>query len=169
MIHEKHDHAGEDICEAVIFEARKSGLTICIAESCTGGLIGGALTEIAGASSAFLGSVVCYSNDAKVRILGVNPDILVRCGAVSGECAAAMATGARTLFRADIALSVTGVAGPGGGTEEKPVGLVWFSVESPWQRDVFPCSFSGGRGRIRLKAVQTALETLLRIIGRRPG
>lgn len=164
----KHDRVIEDIRGTVIAEAARSGLTICVAESCTGGLIGGALTEIAGASSVFLGSAVCYSNDAKVRILGVNPDILVRYGAVSGECAAAMAAGARTLFRSDIALSVTGVAGPGGGTEEKPVGLVWFSIESPWQKDVFSCNFSGGRGRIRLKSVQTALEALLRIIGRRP-
>lgn len=163
-----NDLAGEDIGEKVISEAARSGLTICAAESCTGGLIGGALTENPGASSVFLGSAVCYSNDAKIRILGVSPDILARYGAVSGECAAAMASGARSLFRADIALSVTGVAGPGGGTAEKPVGLVWFSVESPWERDVFSRRFDGERNTVRKKAVKTAMRTLLLIIGRRP-
>lgn len=159
---------GEDIKGIVILEAERSGLTICVAESCTGGLIGGALTETPGASSVFLGSAVCYSNDAKIRILGVNRDILARYGAVSGECAAAMTDGARRLFRADISLSVTGVAGPGGGTDDKPVGLVWFSTKSPWQNDVFSCRFNGERNRIRLLAVETALETLLCVIRRRP-
>lgn len=159
---------GESIRRNVILEAGRSALTICAAESCTGGLIGGALTETPGASSVFLGSAVCYSNDAKIRILGVSRAILARYGAVSEECAVAMARGARRLFRSDISLSVTGVAGPGGGTDDKPVGLVWFSVESPWHKDVFPCRFNGDRNSIRLMAVETALETLLLILRRRP-
>ncbi len=165
---ESSKRIGEDISGTVILEAKRSGLTICAAESCTGGLVGGALSDIPGASSVFLGSAVCYSNDAKIRILGVSRDILVLYGAVSGECAAAMAEGARRLFRADISLSVTGVAGPGGGTNDKPVGLVWFSAESSWQKDVFSRRFSGERNKIRRMAVEAALETLLHIIRRRP-
>lgn len=164
---DKSDLIDGDIRKKVIFTAAGMGLTICAAESCTGGLLGGALTDIPGASRVFLGSAVCYSNDAKMRILGVSPDILSRYGAVSKECAAAMSAGARCLFMSDIALSVTGVAGPDGGTKEKPIGLVWFSVDSDWQKEVFSCRFDGGREKIREQAVEAALETLLIIIWRR--
>ena len=163
----KCERRENDIRKAVILMAAEMGLTICAAESCTGGLLGGALTDPPGASRVFLGSAVCYSNEAKIRILGVSPDILAQHGAVSEGCAAAMAAGARNLFLADIALSVTGVAGPDGGTKEKPIGRVWFSVDSGWQKEVFSCSFGGGRGEIREKAVEVALEALLTVIGRR--
>ncbi|MDO9509349.1 MAG: nicotinamide-nucleotide amidohydrolase family protein [Thermovirgaceae bacterium] len=157
----------ENIKEAVIIDAARRKLTICAAESCTGGLLGGALTETPGSSSVFLGSAVCYSNEAKSRVLGVDPDLISASGAVSGGCATAMAEGARRLFGADIACAVTGIAGPGGGTDEKPVGLVWFAIETPWEKAVFFRIFSGGRTEIRKRAVYTALETLRGSIGRK--
>ncbi len=156
----------ENIRETVILEASKRGLTICAAESCTGGLLGGALTETPGSSSTFLGSAVCYSNDAKIRVLGVSPDLISMHGAVSAECAAAMAAGARRLFGADISCAVTGVAGPGGGSHEKPVGLVWFSIETPWESGLFFRIYPGGREEIRRRSVVEALETIIRSIKR---
>ncbi len=100
------------------------GLTLALAESCTGGLIGDWITDIAGSSSYFLGSAVCYAYSAKEHILGVKHDTLLAHGAVSAETAAEMARGARRIFGADVAVSVTGIAGPGGGLPNKPVGLV---------------------------------------------
>lgn len=100
------------------------GLTLALAESCTGGLIGHLITDVPGSSGYFLGSAVCYAYSAKEHILGVRPETLLSHGAVSAETAAEMAQGARRLFDADIAVSVTGIAGPGGGLPNKPVGLV---------------------------------------------
>ncbi len=100
------------------------GLTLALAESCTGGLIGDRITDVPGSSSYFLGSAVCYAYSAKEHILGVGHDTLLAHGAVSAETAAEMAQGARRIFGADIAVSVTGIAGPGGGLPNKPVGLV---------------------------------------------
>lgn len=103
---------------------RARGLTLALAESCTGGLIGSLITDVAGSSEYFLGSAVCYANSAKAGILGVAHETLLAHGAVSAETAAEMAQGARRIFGADIAASVTGIAGPGGGTPDKPTGLV---------------------------------------------
>lgn len=103
---------------------RARGLTLALAESCTGGLIGDLITDVAGSSDYFLGSAVCYAYSAKEAILGVAHETLLAHGAVSAETAAEMAQGARRIFGADIAASVTGIAGPGGGTPDKPVGLV---------------------------------------------
>ncbi|MCX7669522.1 MAG: CinA family protein [Anaerolineae bacterium] len=100
------------------------GLTLALAESCTGGLIGDLITDVPGSSEYFLGSAVCYAYSAKENILGVRHETLMAHGAVSAETAAEMAQGARRLFGADLALAVTGIAGPGGGTPTKPVGLV---------------------------------------------
>lgn len=153
-------------CSELVSRASRMGISICMAESCTGGLVGGTLTGVPGASSVFIGSAVCYSNDSKTRILGVSPDILSKNGAVSAECASAMAAGAKRIFHADMALSVTGVAGPEGGTEEKPVGLVWFSLEAAWEKKVYSCFFIGERDEIRHRAVGTAVEILLNALGR---
>jgi PncC family amidohydrolase len=169
MITDKLQRENSISCRELLSRASGRGISICTAESCTGGLVGGALTGVPGASSVFVGSAVCYSNDSKTRILGVSPDILSRYGAVSAECASAMAAGARRIFHADMALSVTGVAGPDGGTEDKPVGLVWFSLEAVWERKVFSCFFNGERDEIRHKAVGTAIEILLRALGRAPA
>jgi len=105
-----------------------SGKTLAVAESCTGGLLGGAVTAIPGSSLYFSGGVVAYGNSAKISLLGVSPGLISARGAVSREVALAMAEGALSLFRADLAIAVTGVAGPGGGSRGKPVGTVWVAV-----------------------------------------
>jgi len=108
-----------------------SGLTLALAESCTGGLTGHLITDVPGSSSYFLGSAVCYAYSAKESVLGVRHETLEAHGAVSAECAQEMAQGARRLFGADIAVSVTGIAGPGGGLPNKPVGLVHIHLSAP--------------------------------------
>lgn len=116
--------------EALLKEYAARGLTFCAAESCTGGLIGKLITDQPGASAVFYGSVVSYANEVKMRALGVREETLAAHGAVSVETAAEMAAGARRLCGADAAVSVTGIAGPGGGSAEKPVGTVCFGVST---------------------------------------
>lgn len=106
----------------------KSKLTLATAESCTGGLIGHRLTEVPGSSEYFLGGIIAYSNEIKVRVLGVKPETLNRHGAVSAETAGEMVRGVRRVLGADVAVSVTGIAGPGGGTADKPIGLTYIAV-----------------------------------------
>ena len=149
------------LAEKLIEEAALRNVTIALAESCTGGMIAGVLTDIPGASKVFLGSAVTYSNEAKIDILGVDPDIINDHGAVSSHCAEKMAEGAKRIFRAEIALSVTGIAGPDGGSAEKPVGTVWFGISSNDATYTFKKQFSGERALIRNSAVKTALEALL--------
>ncbi len=140
------------------------GLTIVCAESCTGGLLSSALTDVAGSSLYVLGGVVSYSNEAKMRLLGVPEDTLLTHGAVSAETAAAMAVGARALFHSDLALAVTGIAGPGGGTAAKPVGLVFLHLAGPdasWgERHVWPHDRIGNK----LASAEAALLLLLRYL-----
>ncbi|GHV47783.1 putative competence-damage inducible protein [Synergistales bacterium] len=116
--------------EAILKIGKDKNLTISFAESCTGGLLGAALTDLPGSSRVFIGSAVVYSNEAKKRVLGVSDNILSAFGAVSKECAEAMAKGALALYDTSISVAVTGIAGPDGGSEEKPVGTVWFAVAS---------------------------------------
>ncbi len=116
------------VLDQVSSELARRGLTVSTAESCTGGLVGHLLTNVPGSSAYFLGGIVAYSNQAKMEQLRVPPEILERHGAVSDECARAMASGCRQVFRSDLAVSVTGVAGPDGGTPEKPVGLVFVAL-----------------------------------------
>ncbi len=136
------------------------GERMATAESCTGGLVAGALTELAGSSQWFEGSVVAYDNRVKTRLLGVSEDVLARHGAVSRECAEAMVHGVCGLFDVPVGVSLSGIAGPGGGSIEKPVGLVWVA----WQRDGRVWSrdfvFAGNRRQIRWQAVQAALVEL---------
>ena len=106
------------------------GLTVSVAESITGGLIGSRLTDVAGSSLYFLGGVVAYSNDAKVKLLGVRQETLARHGAVSEQTAREMAEGVRQCFGTDIGLAVSGIAGPGGATKDKPVGLMWLALNA---------------------------------------
>lgn len=134
---------------------------LATAESCTGGLIAGTLTEIAGSSAVVDRGFVTYSNEAKAEMLGVDPALLAAKGAVSAEVARAMAEGALARSRADIAVAVTGVAGPGGGTAAKPVGLVHFAVartghETIAYHEVFP----GDRSAVREATVRTALRLM---------
>ena len=128
------------------------GLVLAAAESCTGGLVGSLITEVPGSSSYFAGGAITYANSEKVRQLGVSETTLAVQGAVSEACALEMARGARERFGTDLAVSVTGVAGPGGGTEEKPVGLVWLAVVGPGDADVQVkrLMWPGAREQIRL-------------------
>jgi nicotinamide-nucleotide amidase len=117
-----------DVPEAVVAHMVRTGATLAAAESCTGGLISHLITAIAGVSPYFLGSIVSYSNEAKIDLLGVPRELIETHGAVSAQVAEAMATGARARFHSDLAISATGVAGPGGGSADKPVGLVYLGL-----------------------------------------
>ena len=145
--------------------ARERGLKIATAESCTGGLIGGALTAIAGSSDVFDRGFITYSNDAKHEMLGVNLDSLRQYGAVSDTVAKEMAYGAIVNSGADIAIAVTGVAGPGGGSTDKPVGTVWISVAEMGQAPIATLFEFGdiGREKVRQKTVEAALILLLQL------
>lgn len=147
---------------AAALRARKQ--TLATAESCTGGLVGAALTSLPGSSAWYLGGVVAYANDLKLRLLGVAPELLAARGAVSLETATAMAAGARAATGADFAVSVTGIAGPAGGTKEKPVGLAYIGVAAPHGTAAFRHRFSGSRADVRAAAVEAALRHLLAAI-----
>src|SRR5690606_29553165 len=142
---------------------RDRNLTVAIAESCTGGMVGSLLTDVPGSSDYLLLDAVTYSNASKTSILGVSSEILRAYGAVSPECAAAMADGARRLADSDIAVSITGIAGPGGGTDEKPVGTVWIGLARR-NRETTTELFKlyGDRTRIRRMAAHHALRTIVR-------
>jgi nicotinamide-nucleotide amidase len=140
------------------------GLTLATAESCTGGLVAARLTGVPGSSRVFRGGVVAYSDEVKRDELAVPADLLERHGAVSPEVAAAMARGARERLGADVAVSVTGVAGPGGGTAAKPVGLVYLHVEGPDGGRGREFSFPGDRGSIRARSVVGALHLVRRFL-----
>ncbi len=146
--------------------ARAAGLTLATAESCTGGLLGAALTEVAGASDAYLGGVVAYANAVKIGQLGVPETLIRRHGAVSGEVAAAMAEGARRVFHADVAAAVTGVAGPGGATPEKPIGLVHVHVAAPGGGEARRLDLPGDREAVRARACALTLHLLRRVLSR---
>lgn len=136
-------------------------LTCATAESCTGGGVGYAITGVPGSSAVFMGGVTSYSNSAKRDVLGVPEEVLAKKGAVSPECAAAMAQGVRRRIGADLAVSLTGIAGPGGGSAEKPVGLVWFGLASAAGVTTEKVVFHGGREAVRSAAVDHALGLLL--------
>jgi nicotinamide-nucleotide amidase len=146
----------------VLALCRARGLRIATAESCTGGLVAAALTEIAGSSDVVDCGFVTYSNAAKQRMLGVPAATLKRHGAVSAETAAAMARGALRKSRADLAVSITGIAGPGGGSKQKPVGLVYFAAASRDGRRLARRRLYGdvGRARVRLRSVVEAIGLL---------
>ncbi|HUT26674.1 MAG TPA: nicotinamide-nucleotide amidohydrolase family protein [Methanomassiliicoccales archaeon] len=143
---------------------RQKRLTIAVAESCTGGRICDKLTNVPGSSDVFLGGVVAYSNDSKVKLLGVSLEVLGTHGAVSSECAAAMAAGVRKAFNSDMGISVTGIAGPGGATKEKPVGLVFIGVSYQKKGEVFEIIIEGDREGVKEKASNEAIGKALRSI-----
>jgi nicotinamide-nucleotide amidase len=150
--------------EIVLDLCRERGLTLATAESCTGGMVAERLTSIPGSSAAFVGAVVAYADEVKAKHLGVPAEILERHGAVSSETAAAMAVGARERLGADLAVAVTGIAGPGGGSDEKPVGLVYLHAAGPnGFRDV-EFVFPGDRESIRRRAAVTALHLVRRLL-----
>jgi len=142
-----------------------AGLTVAVAESCTGGLLGAALTSVPGSSGGFRGGVIAYANDVKVAVLGVKRSALVREGAVSATVAEQMAVGARRVLKADIGVGITGIAGPDGGTVEKPVGLVYVAAATAKGRLVRRCCFGGGREAVRRRAVEAALALIEESMG----
>ncbi len=138
--------------------------TLALAESCTGGMVGARITNQPGSSAYFLEGIVTYSNAAKERLLKVNPETIRDYGAVSQQTAIEMAEGVRSISGADYALSITGIAGPGGSTAEKPVGLVYIGLVSSAIKEVFKYQFSGTRSDIRTRAANTALDLLRRYL-----
>ena len=137
------------------------GKTLVTAESCTGGGIGAALTAVPGSSEVYKGGVISYTNCVKQNILGVKPELLDRYGAVSWQVADAMASGVRHRLQADVAVSVTGLAGPGGDEFGNPVGTVYIGYESSQKSEVRKYCFSGSREEIRIQAVEAALNLIL--------
>lgn len=140
------------------------GYTISCAESCTGGLLTSTLTDVPGSSAYVMGSVVSYSNDVKSRILHVAEETLAAHGAVSPETARAMAEGVRDLMQTDVGVGITGIAGPGGGSPEKPVGLVYIAVSTLGKTSVEKNVFSGVRAEIKRAAVNKALAMVQEMI-----
>jgi len=139
----------------------KHGLRLAAAESCTGGLIGHRLTNVAGSSAYYMGSVTAYANEAKVRLLGVSRETLEKYGAVSSETVVEMARGIRLALGADIGISVSGIAGPDGGTPEKPVGTVWIGLSTPQGEYARHYLWSGDRLRVKEQSAQAALDLLV--------
>ena len=136
-------------------------MTCATAESCTGGGVGYAITTVSGSSTVFWGGVISYDNSVKHGVLGVPEEVLATKGAVSSECAAAMAEGARLCLKTDLAVSITGIAGPSGGSAEKPVGLVWFGLASKAGTITEKKVFLGDREAVRTSAIEHALQLLL--------
>jgi nicotinamide-nucleotide amidase len=152
---------GEDDLAAIVLDrARANRLRIGTAESCTGGLVGGRLTAIAGSSDVFTGGVICYSNELKISLLGVSPALIAADGAVSETVACAMALGAVRALGVDLAVSVTGIAGPGGGSDAKPVGTVWLAVADGEVVAARRIQIPGDRHNVRVRAAQAALALL---------
>jgi len=149
-----------DLAAVVLERARHAGLSLGAAESCTGGLVGGRLTDIPGSSEVFIGAVVCYADRLKTELLDVSAALIEAHGAVSEEVARAMAEGALRGLGVDLAVAVTGIAGPGGGTPDKPVGTVWLAVASSERTEARRIIFLGSRREIRERAAQTALYLL---------
>ena len=164
-IHSYIWHYGPAILEEVIVkEAKEKNLKIGFAESCTGGLCASRITDISGSSSVFYGSIISYANDVKINSLNVKPETLKKFGAVSLECAKEMAIGARKTLGVDIAVTTTGIAGPGGGSPEKPVGTVGIGISSAKKDDSKIYLYNGNRKMLKGRFSQIALMTLLEAI-----
>lgn len=141
----------------------EKGLTAATAESCTGGGVSHAITSVPGSSAVFMGGVVSYANEVKERVLGVCPETLAVVGAVSSETAAQMVEGVRELMKVDLAVSLTGIAGPDGGSALKPVGTVWFGAANrDWTKTEVKV-FSGNRDEVRAQAIDHALDILIKL------
>jgi nicotinamide-nucleotide amidase len=156
----------ESLADAVISALRRRGLSVSTAESCTGGLLGGRLTDVPGSSDVFLGGLISYSDAVKTRVLGVPEDSLRRSGAVSEEVAQEMARRALVLFQSDVSVSITGIAGPAGGSADKPVGLVFIGTARAARPEILVrrSVFEGDRAAIRRQSVDAALELLLEVV-----
>lgn len=153
-----------DLAAVVLDRCRERSLTIATAESCTGGLIGARLTAVPGSSDVFVGGVVAYSNPVKESLLDVPAELISSNGAVSEEVARAMAAGARARLGTDVGIGITGIAGPGGGSTEKPVGTVWIAVQLAEETRTFGRVYIGDRGEVRSRSAQAALETVRQML-----
>jgi PncC family amidohydrolase len=140
---------------------RARGLRLAVSESCTGGLIGHRITNVPGASTYYMGSITAYAYEAKVRLLGVRWSTLEKYGAVSKETALEMAIGVRRALAADVGVSVTGIAGPGGGTAEKPVGLTWIGLSAPGIDEAWEYHWKGNRLQVKEQSTGQALQLLV--------
>lgn len=152
--------------DALLAACRAKGLTLATAESCTGGMVAAALTEIAGSSDVFDRGFVTYTNTAKHEMIGVPMPLFESVGAVSEEVARAMAEGARNTAGVGIACGITGVAGPGGGSAEKPVGLVHIAAASALETLHERCHFDGDRHAVRVQSALTALKMMMTLAGK---
>ena len=148
------------VAEKLVELLKAQGLTCATAESCTGGGVGAAITAVPGSSAVFAGGVISYANEVKRDVLGVSDHNLQTVGAVSPEVAAQMADGVRRLLKTDLAVSLTGIAGPDGGSAEKPIGLVWFGLSTKDGTRTEKVIFSGDRAQVRAQAVIHALGML---------
>lgn len=156
---------GGNLEEAVVRQLTESKRTLAVAESCTGGYLAHRITNVPGASAVLLAGYVTYSNEAKANSLGVDPDLIARHGAVSGQVATAMAEGARNKSTSDFALATTGIAGPGGGSDEKPVGTVFIALAIPGQPTKLQKRFfPDDRATFKELTTQAALEMLRRLL-----
>ena len=154
----------DKLSEEIVRSATLKGIHIGFAESLTGGLISAEIVNVPGASAVLEGSVVSYSNEVKINVLGVDPEVIKSVGAVSEECAKQMAEGARKVLGADRTISVTGIAGPGGGSPEKPVGTVYIGVSTPESNYARKFLFEGNREEIRDLTAAEALKMLKEVL-----
>jgi nicotinamide-nucleotide amidase len=159
-----YGHEQDDMASIVLSMCAERGATVSVAESCSGGLLGSRFTSIPGSSAIFQGGVISYSNESKVRDLSVDERTIQEFGAVSEETARAMASGTRQRFGTTIGLSITGVAGPGGGTPEKPVGTVWVAVDIAGDVQAARATMPGDRNEMRYRSTQLVLDRLRRAL-----
>ena len=152
------------LTEKIIQELTKKGQTISFAESCTGGRIAAAFTAISGASEVLHGACVTYSNDIKHQWLGVSNEILENYGAVSEPCVAQMLVGIQKMTGSDYAIAVSGIAGPTGGTEFKPVGTVYIGIKTPFDQEVYHCHFNGSREEVQEQSTRFAIEKIAEVL-----
>jgi PncC family amidohydrolase len=159
----------DPLASSLVSRLRESRATLAVAESCTGGLVSAAITSVPGSSEVFVGAVIAYANEVKHAVLGVPDELIAAEGAVSGACVAAMAEGVCRLTGATCAIAVSGVAGPAGGTPQKPVGLVWLAVRTPKGSATFENRFAGDREAVRRQAVDAALRCLVDALSPAPS
>jgi PncC family amidohydrolase len=155
--------------EAIAELLTRAGFRLALAESCTGGLVGHRVTNVPGASAYYQGSITAYAYEAKMRLLGVQPETLDEYGAVSAETVLEMASGVRKALGAEVGLAISGIAGPGGGMPQKPVGLVYFGINLPGVQEATREVFAGGRVQVKEQAAERALGLLVEHLRRRMG
>ncbi len=154
----------DDLAAKVFKVLHSKGLTFAVAESCTGGMLGARMTDLAGVSAVFLGGIIAYHNDVKRDMLHVPESLMIAHGAVSAECARAMVEGLIKCIGSDVGVSITGIAGPDGGTDKKPIGLVYIGVANNTHTDVHTHYFAGDRAAVRQQAVDASLRHIIDLL-----